>query len=95
MGRIGELKRLLRRKTIDSPVGLEPPNLTAMIDRTLYALTNPGNYLESYLTHLRDDVWEAKRVLDAIDEALPVLEQRTVRKWKRKKWDRTNAKSKG
>jgi hypothetical protein len=82
---IGELRKALKRKVIGSPTGLEPPYLHAMVDNTARVLVNPGTYTEVYVQNLRKDVEEARKVLQAIEQALPTLEKRTSKQWKKRK----------
>ncbi len=82
---IGELKNALKRKVIRSPTGLEPPYLHAMVDHTFSALSKPGGYTEAYVQNLRKDMEEARKVLQAMEQALPTLDKRTVKEWKKRR----------
>ena len=85
MPRIGDLKRALKRKVIGSPTEMAPPNLAAMLDNAMLALTRPGAYTEGYVKNMRIDVEEAKNALEAIELALPTLDKRAVKEWKKRK----------
>jgi hypothetical protein len=67
---IEAMQKKLKRKQIGSPTGLEPPSLACLIDRTLFAVNNPGSYTTRYLEILREDLGTVKTCVAAIEFCL-------------------------
>lgn len=55
---------LLDRRTVHNPGGtLEPPNLSAMLDKLHWAMWHPGSYDAVYLENLKDSIASAEHCL--------------------------------